>query len=178
MQPHVLSAIGARTQSFSFSWEILVSCTHPSSLSVSKSAGRGEIVKFYLICVFFDTAIVYGKARILFYVVFQYSVPSSAFNSFLWLSPPPTKTTKTLLLFFVIFANIIPSFFLLWYFPAHIQVPITRLLTNTTHHSIYNLSDIICFVKDAETKRNQGKGTTMKDKISPSYITKIFFVIY
>ena len=71
MQPHVLSAIGARTQSFSFSWEILVSCTHPSSLSVSKSAGRGEIVKFYLICVFFDTAIVYGKARICFMLYFS-----------------------------------------------------------------------------------------------------------
>ena len=46
MQPHVLSAIGARTQSFSFSSDILVSCTHPSSLFVSKSGARVEIVKF------------------------------------------------------------------------------------------------------------------------------------
>ena len=135
-------------------------------------------MKFYLICVFFDTAILYGKARICFMLYFSIQsllLLSIHFSDFLH---HQRKQQKPCCFFSSFFSNIVPFFFLLWYFPAHIQAPITRLLTNTTHHSIYNLSDIICFVKDAETKRNQGKGTIMKDKISPSYITKIFFVIY
>ena len=93
----------------------------------------------------------------MFYVVFQYSVPSCAFNTFpISLTFSTTnENNKNPAVFFIIFSNKIPSFFLVCYFPAHIQAPITHLLTSTTHHSIYKVNRCLARYSPRATTTNR-----------------------